>query len=46
MRKTLNRGTSDYGSIVLTRKPVGKRSLGSPRYKLENNITRDVKEIG
>jgi hypothetical protein len=31
---------------VLVRKPVGKRPLGKPRRRWENNIKMDLKEIG
>jgi hypothetical protein len=32
--------------IVLVGKPEGKRSLGRPRCRWEDNIKRDLKEIG
>ena len=32
--------------IILTGKPTGKRSLGRPRRKWEDNIRMDLKEIG
>ena len=31
---------------VLTDKPTGKRLLGSPRRRWEDNITMDLKEMG
>ena len=31
---------------VLTGKPTGKRSLGTPRRKWEDNIRMDLEEIG
>ena len=31
---------------ILTGTPTGKRSLGSPRHKWEDNIRMDLKEIG
>jgi hypothetical protein len=31
---------------ILTGKPTGKRSLGSPRHRWEDNIRMDLKEIG
>ena len=31
---------------ILTGKPTGKRSLGGPRHRWENNIEIDFKEIG
>ena len=32
--------------IFLTGTPAGKRPLGRPRYKWEDNIRVDLKEIG
>jgi hypothetical protein len=31
---------------VLVGKPEGRRPLGRPRHKLEDNIKMDIKEIG
>ena len=31
---------------ILTGKPTGKRSLGTPRRRWEENIRMDLKEIG
>ena len=31
---------------ILTRTPTGKRSLGRPRRRLEDNIRMDLEEIG
>ena len=31
---------------ILTGKPTGKRSLGRPRYRWEDNIRMDIEEIG
>ena len=31
---------------ILTGKPTGKRPLGRPRRRLENNIRMDLEEIG
>ena len=31
---------------ILTGKPTGKRSLGRPRHRLEDNIRMDLEEIG
>ena len=31
---------------ILTSKPTGKRPLGRPRRRWEDNITMDLKEIG
>ena len=31
---------------IVTYKPTGKRPLGSPRRRLEDNIRKDLKEIG
>ena len=31
---------------ILTCKPTGKRPLGKPRYRWEDNIRMDLKEIG
>ena len=31
---------------ILTGKSIGKRSLGSPRHRWEDNIRRDLEEIG
>ena len=31
---------------ILTGKPAGKRSLGRPRRRWENNIRMDLEEIG
>jgi len=37
----------DRGSYrVLVGKPEGKKSLGRPRHKLENNIKVDLWEVG
>ena len=33
-------------SKILTGKPTGKRRLGRPRRRWEDNITMDLKEIG
>ena len=30
---------------ILTSRPTGKRPLGRPRYRLEDNIRMDLKEI-
>ena len=35
----------EEGRVLLTDKPTGKRSLGSPRHRLENDIRLDLKEI-
>jgi hypothetical protein len=32
--------------IVLVKRPVSKRSLGISRFRRENNIKMDLKEIG
>ena len=32
--------------IILVGKPTGKRQLGRPRRRLEDNIRMDLKEIG
>ena len=32
--------------IILTGKPTGKRPLGRPRRRWENNIRMDLEEIG
>jgi len=37
---------SDLSSFVLVRKPEGKRPLGRPRRRLENNIKMDHQEVG
>ena len=31
---------------MLTGKPIGKRPLGRPRHRWEENITMDLEEIG
>ena len=31
---------------ILTYKPTGKRPLGRPRHRWEDNIRKDLKEIG
>ena len=31
---------------ILTRKPTGKRPLGRPRHRWEENIRMDLEEIG
>jgi len=31
---------------VLVRKPEGKRPLGRPRHRWEDNIKRDLQEVG
>ena len=31
---------------ILTGKPTGKRHLGRPRHRWENNITMNLEEIG
>ena len=31
---------------VLTRNPEGRRSLGRPRHRWENNIKIDIREVG
>ena len=31
---------------ILTGKPIGKRPLGRPRRRLEDNIRMDLEEIG
>ena len=31
---------------ILTGKPTGKRTLGRPRHRWEDNIRMDLKEIG
>ena len=31
---------------MLTGKPTGKRPLGSPRHRWEDNIRTDLKEVG
>ena len=31
---------------IVTDKPTGKRPLGKPRHRWEENIRRDLKEIG
>ena len=31
---------------ILTGKPIGKRPLGRPRHRWEDNIRMDLKEIG
>ena len=31
---------------ISTRKPTGKRPLGRPRHRWEDNIRMDIKEIG
>ena len=31
---------------ILTGKPIGKRPLGRPRCRLEDNVRIDIKEIG
>ena len=31
---------------ILTRKPTGKRTLGRPRHRWEDNIRMDLEEIG
>jgi hypothetical protein len=31
---------------ILVRKPEGKRLLGSPRYRWEENIKMDLQEVG
>ena len=31
---------------ILTGTPIGKRPLGRPRYRWEDNIRMDLKEIG
>ena len=33
-------------SKILTGKPTGKRALGSPRRRWEDNLRMDLKEIG
>ena len=37
-------GRSDFK--ILTGKPTGKRPLGRPRRRFEDNIRMDLKEIG
>ena len=39
-----NEGRSDFK--MLTDKPTGKRPLGMPRRRWEDNIRMDLKEIG
>jgi hypothetical protein len=34
------------GNIVLVRKPKGKRPLGKPRHRWEDNIKIDLTEMG
>ena len=36
----------EWRKIILTGKPTGKRPLGRPRHRRENNIRMDLKEIG
>ena len=36
----------DSQFILLTGKPTGKRPLGRPRRRWENNIRKDLEEIG
>jgi hypothetical protein len=31
---------------ILTGKPIGKRPLGKPRHRWEDNIRMDLKEVG
>jgi hypothetical protein len=32
--------------VVLVGKPEGKRALGTPRHRLEDNIKMDLQEVG
>ena len=41
---TMEEGRSAFK--ILTGKPTGKRPLGRPRHRWEDNIIRDLKEIG
>ena len=38
-------GSNSYEKI-LTGEPIGKRSLGRPRHRWEDNIRMDLEEIG
>ena len=40
----MEKGTSSFK--ILTGKPTGKRPLGRPRRRWEDNIRMDLKEIG
>ena len=40
----MEEGTSAFK--ILTGKPTGKRSLGKPRLRQEDNIRKDIEEIG
>ena len=40
----MEEGRSDFK--ILTGKPTGKRPLGRPRRRWEDNIRMDIKEIG
>jgi hypothetical protein len=31
---------------ILVRKPEGKRPLRGPKFRLEDNVTMDLKEVG
>jgi hypothetical protein len=39
--------TSDYGVAyrILVRRPEGRRPLGRPRHRWENNIKMDLQEL-
>jgi hypothetical protein len=39
-------GTHGEGERILVGRPKGKRPLGRPRHKLEDNIKMDLREIG
>jgi hypothetical protein len=40
----MGKGRSVYR--ILVRKPEGKRSLGRPRHRWEDNIKMDLQEVG
>jgi len=39
-------GAGERGYRVLMGKPEGKRPLGKPRYRWEDNIKMDLQEVG
>jgi len=47
----MSRACSTYGEMrgvyrILVEKPEGKRLLGRPRHRLEDNIKMDLQEVG
>ena len=46
MRVTKSRRIKWAGYVAPTRKPEGKRQLGRPRSRWEDNIKMDLQEVG